>query len=51
VTRGLVLLKEAAADGTGCLVATHNTDVVPYFDVVHEISNGRLTPEAAEATR
>jgi putative ABC transport system ATP-binding protein len=47
----LALLKEAAADGTGCLVATHNTDVVPYFDVVHEISNGRLTPEAAKATR
>jgi ABC-type lipoprotein export system ATPase subunit len=43
----LALMKEAAADGTCCLVATHNTDVVPYFDVVHTMSNGRLTAGAA----
>jgi putative ABC transport system ATP-binding protein len=47
----LALLKEAAAGGTSCLVATHNTDAVPYFDVVREMSNGRLTTEAAKATR
>jgi putative ABC transport system ATP-binding protein len=45
----LALMKEAAAGGTCCLVATHNTDAVPYFDVVHTMSNGRLT--AAAATR
>ena len=45
----LALMKEAAAGGTCCLVATHNTDVVPYFDVVHTMSNGRLT--AAASTR
>jgi ABC-type lipoprotein export system ATPase subunit len=46
----LALMKEAAAGGTCCLVATHNTEVVPYFDVVHTMSNGRLTAAAA-ATR
>jgi putative ABC transport system ATP-binding protein len=45
----LALMKEAAAGGTCCLVATHNTDVVPYLDVVHTMSNGQLT--AAAATR
>jgi len=45
----LALMKEAAAGGTCCLVATHNTDAVPYFDVVHTMSNGRLT--AAASTR
>jgi putative ABC transport system ATP-binding protein len=40
--RVLVCLREAAAGGTCCLVATHNPAASPYFDVVHTMSDGRL---------
>lgn len=45
----LAQLREAAAGGACCLVATHNTDATPYFDVVHTMRNGRLTGAAAPA--
>jgi ABC-type lipoprotein export system ATPase subunit len=40
--RVLVSLRDAAARGTSCLVATHNPAAAPYFDAVHTMSNGRL---------
>jgi putative ABC transport system ATP-binding protein len=40
--RVLLCLREAAAGGTSCLVATHNPAAAPYFDAVHTMSNGRL---------
>jgi putative ABC transport system ATP-binding protein len=40
--RVLERLREAAAAGTSCLVATHNPAATPYFDTVHTMSNGRL---------
>ena len=40
--RVLVTLREAAAGGTSCLIATHNPAAAPYFDAVHMMSNGRL---------
>jgi putative ABC transport system ATP-binding protein len=40
--RVLVALRDAAAGGTSCLVATHNPAAAPYFDTVHTMSNGRL---------
>jgi putative ABC transport system ATP-binding protein len=40
--RVLAHLREAAAGGTSCLVATHNPAAAPYFDAVHTMSNGRL---------
>jgi ABC-type lipoprotein export system ATPase subunit len=40
--RVLLCLREAAAAGTSCLVATHNPAAAPYFDAVHTMSNGRL---------
>jgi putative ABC transport system ATP-binding protein len=45
--RVLVRLREAAAAGTSCLVATHNPAATPYFDVVHTMSDGRLEDEGA----
>jgi putative ABC transport system ATP-binding protein len=38
----LARLKEAAANGTCCLVATHNPAATAYFDTVHTMSSGRL---------
>jgi putative ABC transport system ATP-binding protein len=35
-------LREAAADGTACLVATHNEEVSGYFDEVVRMANGRI---------
>jgi ABC-type lipoprotein export system ATPase subunit len=40
--RVFVCLRDAAARGTSCLVATHNPAAAPYFDVAHTMSNGRL---------
>jgi putative ABC transport system ATP-binding protein len=40
--RVLVALRDAAAAGTSCLVATHNQAATPYFHIVHTMSNGRL---------
>ena len=40
--RVLVALRDAAAGGTSCLVATHNAAAAPYFDAVHTMSNGRI---------
>ena len=40
--RVLVCLRDAAARGTSCLVATHNPAAAPYFDAMHTMSNGRL---------
>jgi putative ABC transport system ATP-binding protein len=40
--RVLACLREAAAGGACCLVATHNPAAAPYFDVVHTMSDGRL---------
>jgi ABC-type lipoprotein export system ATPase subunit len=36
-------LRDAAAQGTACLVATHNEQVVPHLDRVLHIADGRLT--------
>jgi putative ABC transport system ATP-binding protein len=35
-------LRAAAADGTACLVATHNEEVSGYFDEVVRMANGRV---------
>jgi len=35
-------LRAAAADGTACLVATHNEEVSGYFDEVVRMANGRI---------
>jgi putative ABC transport system ATP-binding protein len=40
--RLLLCLRDAAARGSSCLVATHNPAAAPYFDAVHTMSNGRL---------
>jgi putative ABC transport system ATP-binding protein len=42
-------LRAAAADGTACLVATHNEEVSGYFDEVVRIANGRVE-QGLEAT-
>jgi putative ABC transport system ATP-binding protein len=50
-------LRAAAADGTACLVATHNEEVSGYFDEVVRIANGRVeqgleaSPEGATVKR
>jgi putative ABC transport system ATP-binding protein len=50
-------LRAAAADGTACLVATHNEEVSGYFDEVVRMANGRVeqgleaTPEGANVKR
>ena len=46
----LAHLREAAVGGTCCLVATHNTEATPYFDVVHTMRNGRLTSAAGPSS-
>jgi len=38
-------LRAAAADGTACLVATHNEEVSGYFDEVVRMVNGRVEQE------
>lgn len=49
-------LRAAAADGTACLVATHNEEVSAYFDEVVRMANGRVeqgleaNPEGANVT-
>ncbi|MGI8605818.1 MAG: ABC transporter ATP-binding protein [Gaiellaceae bacterium] len=49
-------LRAAAADGTACLVATHNEEVSGYFDEVVRMANGRIeqgveaSPAGAAAT-
>lgn len=35
-------LRQAATDGTACLVATHNEEVSGYFDEVVSMANGRV---------
>lgn len=35
-------LRQAATDGTACLVATHNEEVSGYFDEVVRMANGRV---------
>jgi ABC-type lipoprotein export system ATPase subunit len=40
--RVLARLKQAATDGTCCVVATHNPAATAYFDTVHTMSSGRL---------
>jgi putative ABC transport system ATP-binding protein len=40
--RVFLCLRDAAARGTSCLVATHNPASVPYFDALHTMSDGRL---------
>jgi putative ABC transport system ATP-binding protein len=42
------LLQGAAAEGTCCLVATHNDEIRPYLDEVHTMVNGRLDVARAE---
>ena len=42
-------MRQAANEGTCCLVATHNEDVTPYLDEVLVIENGRLKDEAEPA--
>jgi putative ABC transport system ATP-binding protein len=42
-------LREAAAEGTACLVATHNEEVFGYFDEVVRMANGRVE-QGLEAT-
>jgi putative ABC transport system ATP-binding protein len=42
------ILQGAAAEGTCCLVATHNEEIRPYVDEVHAMANGRLDREPAE---
>jgi putative ABC transport system ATP-binding protein len=50
-------LRAAAADGTACLVATHNEEVSGYFDEVVRMANGRVergleaSPEGANVKR
>ena len=43
-------LREAAADGTACLVATHNEEISAYFDEVVRMANGRIA-QGLEASR
>ncbi len=42
------ILQGAAAEGTCCLVATHNEEARPYLDVIHTMANGKLDREPAE---
>jgi putative ABC transport system ATP-binding protein len=42
------ILQGAAAEGTCCLVATHNEEIRPYLDVVHTMANGKLDRAPAE---
>jgi putative ABC transport system ATP-binding protein len=50
-------LRAAAADGSACLVATHNEEVSGYFDEVVRMANGRVeqgleaSPEGANVNR
>lgn len=46
----VALLREAASEGTCCLVATHEERVGAFADRVLRMSDGRLGPEAPEAT-
>jgi putative ABC transport system ATP-binding protein len=42
------ILQGSAAEGTCCLVATHNEEIRPYLDVIHTMANGRLDRAPAE---
>ena len=51
--RVFAALRQVANEGTSCLVATHNRDVLPYLDGVLVIENGRIEddPEIARDLR
>jgi putative ABC transport system ATP-binding protein len=42
------ILQGAAAEGTCCLVATHNDEIRPYLDEIHPMANGKLDRVPAE---
>jgi ABC-type lipoprotein export system ATPase subunit len=42
------ILQGAAAEGTCCLVATHNEEIRPYLDEIHTMANGKLDRAPAE---
>ena len=47
--RVFACLRQAANEGTCCLVATHNRDVAPFLDEVLVIENGRLKDDVEPA--
>jgi putative ABC transport system ATP-binding protein len=46
--RVMEAIKQAAASGTTCLIATHNEELTSYMDKVFRMSDGRLRPPSSE---